>query len=158
MSNIDEVIGGAEALGESAGADELLEATGETDPTQPPLEPEPAPEPDVEWAPLLEVALASWNTVAETRWPAWVFTENERAVLSQAWAPVAAKYADGLTMSVEAAAIIATIPVLIPRFMSPAPAPALAGAMDDFPPPDPDPSSYKDPDKRTSDEPGPADL
>ena len=134
MAQIQEVIGDEEAQGEQAGADVLLEATDTEDPTKP-VDEEPEHQADVDMAPLLELVLGSWNAIATTRCPKWVFSGAETTALARAWAPVAQKYA-GDMMSVEAAAVIATIPILVPRLMAPKVIDVEA--------------EYVDPDKRTS--------
>jgi len=66
------------------------------------------------WEELLAQVLTVWNSMAKTRLPVWVFTPMEVRALAGAWAPVAEKYA-GPSLSVEAAAVLVTASVVLPR-------------------------------------------
>jgi hypothetical protein len=66
------------------------------------------------WEELIGQVLTVWNSMAKERLPVWVFTPMEVRALAGAWAPVAEKYA-GPSLSVEAAAVLVTASVVLPR-------------------------------------------
>ena len=69
------------------------------------------------WEELIGQVLTVWNGLAAQRAPLWRFHDQEVRALSDAWAPVARKYA-GPSLSVEATALMITAGVVLPRLMA----------------------------------------
>jgi hypothetical protein len=102
-----------EVVGPKAAAQQLL---GSSELAAMPNEEQSGPRNDQaeSWEELLGQVLTVWNSMAKERLPVWVFTPMEVKALSGAWAPVAEKYA-GPSLSVEAAAVLVTASVVLPR-------------------------------------------
>ena len=103
-----------EVIGTRAAAAELLR------------ESPPAPGPEMggrtgpgeeTWEEMIAQLLGVWNGLAQPRAPIWVFHPREIEALSNAWAPVARKYG-GPSLSIEAAAVMVTLGVALPRVMA----------------------------------------
>ena len=99
-----------EVVGAKAAATQLLEEMPALDTA------EAGPEEET-WEELIAQVLTVWNGLAAQRAPIWRFHDQEVRALSDAWAPVARKYA-GPSLSVEATALMITAGVVLPRLMA----------------------------------------
>jgi hypothetical protein len=110
------MIGDNEPTGEAAAADALEQETGQPIPLTS-VEQVAQDMEEATWEELLATALFAWSAIAEKRAPLWAFAPEECEALGRAWAPVLRKYVGNVALDVELAAIVATIPILAPRFL-----------------------------------------
>ena len=101
-------------IGTKAAAAELLREN--PPPPGPEMGRKTGPEEET-WEEMIVQLLSVWNGLALPRAPIWVFHPREIDALSSAWAPVARKYG-GPSLSIEAAAVMVTLGVALPRVMA----------------------------------------
>lgn len=75
------------------------------------------PQPSMDNAQILGIAISSLNVILERVGEHWIITPQENAQLANAWAPVLDKYFPDFQMSIEFAAITSTVIIMAPKYI-----------------------------------------